>query len=448
MDKNTNISFVGQPIFSQVLSLVDKTRFHNIAQKNSSDKYYKEFKTWDHFVSLMFGIFSRCDSISEIVDGLIGMSGKLEHLHLTKTPAKSTFSDGMRNRTDKFFEDLYFHLVQTYSPFLSDSSDLGKQFKQMLLIDSTTIRLFSEVLKGVGRNRKDDGKKKGGAKVHMVIDAHQQIGQFIAITAAKVHDKKFLEMFNAKPHSLMVFDRAYNHYLQFAKWIEQEVYFVTRKKSNAKYTIIKVLQDNKLSPKEHGVHLDQIIEVTYKEHKEVKKLELRMVKYVDEEGRKYEFITNCFKELTAEEVAACYKKRWDIELLFKKLKQNFQLHYFYGENETAIRTQIWCTLIAQLLITVIQKQNAPQKAFSTVACTIRIHLISMLSLKELVKGESRYYKRENPMAGQSDLFGNIVPERKTRKRKPPQKSIRGQLSKDVNIQNFNTELQSIAFASG
>jgi len=443
MSKDTKISFVGQPVFAQVLSLVEKINFFKLVGNNKSDRYYKEFRTWDHFVSIMFGILSRCDSIAEIIDGLGGLSGKLEYLQIDKVPAKSTFSDGMRNRTDKFFEDLYFSLVQTYSQFLSDSTDIGKQFKQMLLIDSTTIRLFTEILKGVGRNRKDDGKKKGGAKVHMVIDAHQQIGQFIAITAARVHDKKFLDMFEAVPYSLYVFDRAYNHYLRFAKWTEQLVFFITRKKCNAKYTVVEILKDNKLKKKENGVHLDQIIELNYKEGKEEKKLRLRMVTYLDERGRKYEFITNCFKELTAEEIAACYKKRWDIELLFKKLKQNFQLHYFYGENETAIRTQIWCTLIAQLLLTVLQKQNAPKKAYSTVACTIRIHLISMLSVKELIRGEVKYFKKEDPMAGQPDLFGNVKPKRKVRKRRPPQKKDRGQLLESDEINNSHTEFQTV-----
>jgi hypothetical protein len=425
MDKSTKISFVGQPIFAQVLKLVDKSRFYALAEKNNSDRYYKEFKAWDHFVSLMFGILSRCDSISEIIDGMRGLSGKLEYLQIDKVPAKSTFSDGMRNRSDKFFEELYLSLVQTYSPLLSDSKKLGKEFKKILLIDSTTIRLFSEVLKGVGRNRKDDGKKKGGAKVHMVIDAHQQIGQFIAITAARVHDKKFLETYQARPNSLLVFDRAYNHYLQFAKWTDDSVFFVTRKKKNAKYTVLETLKDNKLVAKQKGVHLDQLVELTYKEGSEEKSLRLRMVTFCDAKGRKYEFLSNCFNELSAEEIADCYKKRWDIELLFKKLKQNFQLHYFYGENETAIKTQIWCTLIAQLLITVLQKQSAPQKAFSTVACTIRIHLISMLCIKELIQGKAKYYRKEDPQAGQPDLFGNIKQKRKERKRRKKTKNNGG-----------------------
>ena len=89
---------------------------------------------------------------------------------------------------------------------------------------------------------------------------------------------------------------------------------------------------------------------------------MRKVSYQDEKNRYFEFLTNNF-EISAEEVAFLYKKRWGIELLFKKMKQNFQLHYFYGENENAIRTQIWCTLIAQLLMTVIQKWLKQRKPF-------------------------------------------------------------------------------------
>lgn len=76
------------------------------------------------------------------------------------------------------------------------------------------------------------------------------------------------------------------------------------------------------------------------------------------------------------------------------MKQNFQLHYFYGENENAIRTQVWCTLIAQLLITVIQKIAQTRKAFSVVASLVRIHLISMLDMVELLKSTNRAYKTE------------------------------------------------------
>ena len=415
MSKNTEIKFVGQPIFKQIINLIDAVNIRGLIKKHNSDYYYKAFKTRTHLITMLFGILSRCDSMTEICEGLRAMGGKLNHLGLEKAPAKSTACDGLRNRSSSFFEDLYFSLVKNYHSFLSDSRTFGLTFKEVLLIDSTTIRLFSDVLKGVGRNPKGDGKKKGGLKVHMLIDAVQSVGRFIKITAAKVHDKNFLKSLELISHSMVVFDKAYNYYHQFALWTHNQVYFVSRLKTNAVYTVIEVTRRHYRKKGEAKVLSDEIIELEYhpedktakKQTKITKKLRLRKVCYQDEQNRYYEFLTNNF-EITAEEVAFLYKKRWGIEILFKKMKQNFQLNYFYGENENAIRTQVWCTLIAQLFLTVIQKIAQTKKAFSVIASLVRIHLISMLDVSELLRSTRRGYNkaRESPPGSlQLSLFG-------------------------------------------
>lgn len=138
-----------------------------------------------------------------------------------------------------------------------------------------------------------------------------------------------------------------------------------------------------------GVLLEEHIVLSYKnEDKEKKDLLLCKVTYQDQKGRLYEFITNNF-EISREEVAHLYKIRWNIELLFKNLKQNFQLHYFYSETENGIRTQIWCTLIAQLLLQVLRIKSESKKAFSTIAALIRIHLISHLDVFWMVENSRR-----------------------------------------------------------
>jgi len=401
MDKNTEIKFVGQPIFKQIIDLLKVANIPSLIKAHESDRYYKAFKTRTHIITMLFGILSRCDSMNETCEGLRALGGKLNHLGLEKAPAKSTASDGLRNRDNRFFESLYFDLVKKYQSFLSDSRTYGLTFKEVLLIDSTTIRLFSDVLKGVGRNPKGDGKKKGGLKVHMLIDAVQSVGRFVKITAAKVHDKNFLKSLELISHSMIVFDKAYNYYHQFALWTGQHVYFVTRLKKNAVYTIVETHKTGYRKKGIAKVLKDQTIEMVYypedengKRQTKIKKtIKLRKVAYQDERNRYFEFLTNNF-EITAEEVAFLYKKRWGIELLFKKMKQNFQLHYFYGENENAIRTQVWCTLIAQLLMTVIQKKAQTKKAFSVVASLVRIHLISMLDLNELLRSSNRAFRKQ------------------------------------------------------
>lgn len=409
MDKNSEIKLVGQPIFKQILDLLGVINLESIIKNHKADYYYKSFKAKTQLITMLFGILSRCDSMGEICEGMRAMQGKLNHLGLKSSPAKSTACDGLRNRSDKFFESIYFSLVKHYQSFLSDSRTFGLTFKEVLLVDSTTIRLFSDLLKGVGRNPKGDGKKKGGLKVHMLIDSVQQVGRFIKITEAKVHDKNFLKSLELISHSMVVFDRAYNYYHQFAIWTKNNVFFVTRQKSNAVYTVIETRRKHNKKKNTAKVLKEEIIELEYipedesgkRQNKKREKVRLRRVCYQDEQNRYFVFLTNNM-EITSEEVAFLYKKRWGIELLFKKMKQNFQLHYFYGENETAIRTQVWCTLIAQLLLTVLQKKAKVEKAFSIVATLIRIHLISLLDVSELLRGTKRSYEKSNspPHLGQ------------------------------------------------
>jgi hypothetical protein len=414
MDKNTEIKLVGQPIFGQILKLIDKASFVSLVREKKSDHYYKAFKSWDHLIIMLFGILSRCDSMAETCDGLKALGGKLNHLGLQRAPAKSTAGDGLRNRDSSFFEALYYKLVEQYKGFLSDSRTYGLTVKELLIIDSTTIRLFSDILKGVGRNPKNDGKKKGGLKVHMLIDAVQSVAKFVRITEAKVHDKNFLSQIKVPEYSMLVFDKAYNCYIQFAKWTEEMVYFVTRQKNNAVCEVLETIMDKELACQLTGqtgvcigVYKEEIIELSYKENKAEKRLKLRRIYYRDEKNREFVFITNNF-DITAEEVAFIYKKRWQIELLFKKMKQNFQLHYFYGENENAIRTQVWCTLIAQLLLTVIQKMANVKKAFSTLATLVRIHLISLLDVYGLLRNVKRTYAKKKQDTLRLNLFPGVT----------------------------------------
>jgi hypothetical protein len=404
-DKYTHL--VGQPIFKQLLDFIPRNKFDMLVYKHQSDRYYKTFDSWTQLVTMLFGILSRCDSMGEISDGMQGLAGKLNHLGMEKSPAKSTAGDGLRGRNNEFFKEVYFMLLEHFKPLLSVSRIDRVSFTKLFIFDSSTISLFSDIMKGVGRNPKNDGKKKGGLKVHMMIDAHSDTPEFVKISEAKLHDKNFLRYLNLAAHSMIVFDRAYNHYLQFALWTSQKINFVCRLKKNAVYQVQEVLFREDLQDGRPGVLLEEHVHLAYKEDKQEKTLCLRKVTYRDDKGRMYEFITNNF-EISREEVAFLYKLRWNIELLFKKLKQNFQLHYFYSETENGIKTQIWCTLIAQLLLQVLRARSESKKAFSTMAALIRIHLISYIEIFWMVKNSRRTYtkhkKRNKSPSIQTALF--------------------------------------------
>lgn len=100
--------------------------------------------------------------------------------------------------------------------------------------------------------------------------------------------------------------------------------------------------------------------------------------------------------MRADIVAAIYKLRWQIELLFKQLKQNFPLKYFLGDNENVIKIQIYCALILNLLLTVIQKKLKRRWAFSNIVSFCRIHLFNYIHLTKFLKNpEKDWIKTKN-----------------------------------------------------
>ena len=402
MNKNTTKKLIGQPIFTQVLNLIPKQIVKEKAGNLNSDRYYKTFTTWKHLICLLFGILSKCNSLRELCEGMLACEGKLNHFGLIKTQSRSTISDANNKRGNEVFESIYFSLVDHYRSILSDSRKITLTIKNLFIIDSTTIKLFSNILQGVGRDPKHKGRKKGGVKVHMLIDAVEDIASMVCITAAKVHDSTFLKILRLPAGSFVVFDKAYNNYKRFAEWTSIKINFVTRMKSNAVYQVKEILrQDN--TPNTQGVKKEEIITLKYKEKKQEKELQLRRITYYDEQLRKYVFITNDL-ELKAEEIAMIYKQRWQIELIFKKIKQNFPLKYFYGESENAIKTQIWCTLIAYLLMMILKQLSKTDKAFSNIVSVIRMHLLSYIDVLEFLKDTFKAWEKVSRENYQPSIF--------------------------------------------
>ncbi|MDT0676526.1 IS4 family transposase [Autumnicola musiva] len=383
MNKSNNFS--GQPIIKQLLKLLSPSIITRTASDHNSDRYYKRFKTYDHLVTMLYATLSGVSSLRELSTILLACEGRIGHLNLKDFPKPSTLSDANKNRSSEVFASIYYSLFHSYRSFLSDSSPLSLPVKHLKIVDSTTISLFSDILKGVGRNP-IDGKKKGGIKMHTMINALEDVPCLVRFSSAATHDHTFLKELNLEKGSFVVFDKAYNDYLQYFQWTENDIYFVTRQKDNAVY---KSIAEFDLSDTTSDAVLkDERIAIDKKETT----IELRRIAYWDSEKEKvFEFITNHF-ELEPDKIASIYKHRWQIETMFKRLKQNFPLKYFLGDNQNAIEIQIWCGLIIQLLMLVVQRKTKRKWAYSNMVSMIRFHLMTYIDLFKFLEDPNKKWK--------------------------------------------------------
>lgn len=379
--------FPGQPVIGQIFKLIDTSLVNRAAKRHQADRYCKSFMTLDHLYTMLFSLMANTTSLRELVTGFSGARSRLGQIGMKGMPTRSNLSDSNIRRNSIVFQEIYHLLADHFSKVLPDSRMNTDMIKRAKIIDSTTIQLFSEVLRTVGR-KPINGKSKGGIKVHTMLDATAGIPRCVYFSEATVHDSKFMEKMNLLEGDIAIFDKAYVNYHQYQKWIEDGIHFVTREKDNAQFEIIeerKIPQNAK-----EEILFDQLIVV--KINNKGDEIVLRRVRYRDNDlGKDLVFWTTLFR-ISALNVSAFYKSRWGIENFFKLMKQNFNLKYFLGESKNAVEIQIWTCLIVNLLYQVVLHQSKRNWAYSNFCSFVRIHLWTYLFLSDFLN-DSDYEMR-------------------------------------------------------
>ena len=334
-------------ILHKILEILPRKEFDKLIKEYEADRYTKKFTTWNQFVVMLVAQAKGWNSLREVETGFRTHYNKLYHLGFKTCPTKSTISRVNRNRDYEIYERFFQIIRKEIQPKLVKKKfdfDLGRILK---IVDSSTINVSIELFDWA-RFRYN----KGALKLHTSFNLTDQIPEFINITDGKVGDINGIN-FNAYRNCILVFDRGYTAIDRWATLNDNNVTFVVRAKTNLN---IKVLGQHR-KPIDKGILKDEIIRLVSKRSLEIYPDKLRLVSYVDKEtGRVYRYITNNFK-YSAEVIAYIYKRRWDIELFFKWIKQNLKIKTFFGTSENAVKMQIWVAMIYYMILRYIQGQT-------------------------------------------------------------------------------------------
>lgn len=374
-NKNNN-----KPLARQIIDLVPRWMLNSITKQFKSDKGCSKYKTYDQFVALTFGQLNKCLTLSDISTGIGVSEIYISDLGLEQSPARSTMSDGNKKRDWQVFETLYYRLLKHYQSVLrkQHQSYIIDEVKnqRIKLIDSSTISLCLSTFSWAKFRT-----AKGGIKIHTCWDDSLMIPDMINISEAKLHDRYGLAEMVFPKNTIIVEDRAYFDFLLMLARIKAENNFVTRIKTNSVYEVIKELDLPDVT--DQDILKDEIICLNSPKAKKtgIDKYKFRLIKvYKEDENKVIEIITNNL-EWSARTIADLYKKRWDIELFFKAIKQNLQIKTFVGTSQNAVKSQIYIALITYLILQLISRTIAKKmNAFSNFVEKIRICLSFYLSL--------------------------------------------------------------------
>jgi hypothetical protein len=392
------VSFIGQPVFGQILGLLDKQSIQSSAREHGSDRYTKKLDTMSHLSALLFGVMSGSVSLRELTLRLLSEAGKLPHVGMRFRLSRSTLADANKRRHEKVFGSIYESLYGKYSRFLSDSRHFKAESRKSFAMDSTTVTLFSEILRGTCKPNERLGRRKGGLKVHAVINAEEGVPCLLRFSKAAKADTKYMHLARKLPRgSVVAMDRGYSDHGEYEKLSRMGIWYVTRLKDIIRYTVERA--DTRPASK-LGVQKDEAVTLSLPRGK--KRHLARRIEYIGEvvsKGRKtpktFVFLTNNL-DMDAETIARIYRGRWQIELMFKRIKQNFPLKYFYGDSKNAIKTQIWAVMIACLLLTVVHGRvcsGGRRWAFSNMVAIARSLMMSYVNIYDFMENPEKAWEK-------------------------------------------------------
>lgn len=340
-------------VFSQLVEFLNNDKFRRLSERYGGDCRVKYFSCWSQLLTLMFAQLSGRESLRDLIVVLTAHRKKCYHLGLGAHPVtRSTLADANQQRDYRIFEEFAFFMMGE-----ARKTSQGEIFNldgKVYAFDSTTIPLCLSIFKWAKFRR-----RKGGVKAHVLYDTEAQVPSFYHITTASVHDAKAMPKIPYETGAYYVFDRGYNSFSELHRIHRLESFYVVRAKQNLQF---KCVRWRRRLPK--NVLTDAEIQLAGAASALKYPDRLRLVRFHDaEQKRDFAFLTNAFA-ITSTCVADLYRRRWQVELFFKWLKQHLKIKHFWGNTENAVRIQVATAISTYCLVAVArEKLKAKQSTY-------------------------------------------------------------------------------------
>jgi hypothetical protein len=358
-------------LFSQILKLIDREKINQLVRKHQSNKHSKGINTWTHLVSMLFCHLAKVSSLREISNGLRSATGNLNHLGVEIAPSKSTLSYINQHRNWEVFRDMYFTLLESLEPSLALQRRYATRLRRKIfLMDSTVVSLCQSVFDWAQFRA-----RKGGIKLHTVLDYDNCLPTFLHLTEARKHDSTVAKLVEFPQGSVVVMDRAYLDFDWLYVLDSIGVFFVTRLKSNVLFETVARYEGCKpYQLKDEDIRL-----LSPKGQRQYPK-ELRVVRAYDPDKEEDILLLTNNTSWTAQTISELYKSRWEIEVFFKHIKQVLKIKTFVGTSHNAVMIQIWTAMITILILKYLLCKAKYDWSLSNLVGFLRINLMVKINI--------------------------------------------------------------------
>lgn len=365
----------GKYIFAQLTDFLPRRSFDRIVAKYDGNKYVRSFTCWNQMLCMVFGQLTARDSMRDLMLSIEAHQPKYYHLGFGSTVTRRNLGKANERRNYKIFEEFAYILIEEARKSCYKHDFEVEVEGNVYALDSTTIDLCLSIFWWA-----EFRKHKGGIKLHTLYDVKTSIPSFLYITNAKVHDVNILDIIPYETGSFYIVDKAYVDFLRLHNIHARGSFFVTRAKDNMRFKRMYSKEVDKTT----GVLCDQIGKLeTYKSKKEYPD-KLRRIKFFDQEmNQDFVFITNN-TVLEASEIALLYKKRWEVELFFKWMKQHLRIKSFWGTTLNAVKIQMYCAVIAYCLVALVGYKLKVDRRIYEILQILSISLLDKTPIREIL----------------------------------------------------------------
>lgn len=314
------------------------TKLQPIVVKYDSDKWAKKLTTREHLEIMVSAQLTQSKSLSDITSMVAG-SARFS----CSTINKSSLSRINQERDFSVFEMIYRTLLR------QTRHRVG--YSNIRIIDSTT-ELLNKTLFPLWSWDKD----RSAVRACVVHDPYFELPDQIVIGNGKQGDTTLIKSIKLYKGITYLMDGGFRSYQWYKKIIDKQAYFISRQHKTVSY----IVKEN-LPLTENDVISDQIV-ILGKDPRYRMEHQTRLIRFIDNKGKEMWLSTNRF-DLTTHEIREMYRRRWEIEVFFKFLKQTLKLKKFFGTSKNAIKIQIYCALIAYLLAYLLKPNTTPMTEF-------------------------------------------------------------------------------------
>jgi hypothetical protein len=353
----------GRTLFARFVELLPRRAFESAVERYQGNRRVRSLSCMDQLLAMIYAQVTRRTSLRDTTLCLHALGPQRYHCGFRGPVAKSSLADANESRDYKIFRDTALSMISTARRELPQDPELSELDAEAYALDATTVDLCLKLFPWAKFRR-----RKGAVKLHTLFDLHVQTPVFVEVSHGKHHEVNTLDTLNPRRGAYYVIDKGYIDFGRLYLLHQAGAFFITRNKCNMTFS---VRSRQKVT---RPILFDQLIRLRTYRTRKLYPDTIRRIGYQDPETKKkYIYITND-QSLPAEMIALLYKKRWQIELFFKWIKQHLRIKSFFGRSSNAVSTQVWVAVIVFILILRFRQRHGlsqtPSQVMSILSATI------------------------------------------------------------------------------